>query len=119
VDEIGGLIVDLIRNAAKARAARQAGQPALPPSEALRRFLVGGPQPDLPAGVRVNVGGNVPKPPPPPRPPAPPAPAPPVAAPRAPEAPLLADFRDGRRFLAAFVLAEALGPPVGLRRDER
>jgi hypothetical protein len=109
VEEIGGLIVDLIRSArAKDQAGAKAGT-APPASEVLKRFLVGGlPQPAPQA--------RKPGPPPPP----PPKPAPPVPAPAAVthEPPtLLGDFRDGRRFLGAFVVSEALAPPVALRPD--
>jgi hypothetical protein len=105
VEEIGGLIVDLIRSArAKDQAGAKAGT-APPASEVLKRFLVGGlPQPAPQAR----------KPGPPPKPP-PPAPAPAAVAHEPPA--LLGDFRDGRRFLGAFVVSEALAPPVALRPD--
>jgi hypothetical protein len=117
MEEVGGLIVDLIRSAARAKAAREQGEAAPTPGQVLRRYLVGEPQtmqPPAPRAapgppIKVKLG------------PAQPAPAAPVfAVAPAPKAgsPLLADFHDGRRFLAAFVLAEALGPPVGLRRRE-
>ena len=81
MDEIGGLIVDLIKSAAQSKVAqRKGGQPAQPASQVLRRILVG-----------------------------------PGPAAHATPPPLLADFSNPRRFLAAFVLAEALGPPVGLK----
>jgi len=113
VDEIGGLIVDAIRKAAQAKAAQQrSGQPGPPAGEVLRRILVGpgNPPPPTPAQA-AQAARAATKAPPPPRP-APPAPAPPAPA---PVQPLLADFSNPRRFLAAFVLAEALGPPVGLK----
>jgi len=40
------------------------------------------------------------------------------AAPAAPPSALLATFRAPQPFLSAFVLAEALGPPVALRSPE-
>jgi pyruvate/2-oxoglutarate dehydrogenase complex dihydrolipoamide acyltransferase (E2) component len=115
VEEIGGLIVDLYKSAAAAREARKRGAPALPTSEILRRFFIGAPAPPgPPPGPKAQ----------PPRPPAPAAPRAAAAAPVQPAAapapaPLLADFHEPRRFLAAFVLAEALGPPVALRKGDR
>jgi hypothetical protein len=116
MEEVGGLIVDLIKSAARAKAQREQGEAALTPGQVLRRYLVGEqpPQPPAPRAapgppIKIKLG------------PAQPAPAAPVYAPAPapkPASPLLADFHDGRRFLAAFVLAEALGPPVGLRRRE-
>ena len=110
MEEVGGLIVDLIKSAARAKAQREQGEAALTPGQVLRRYLVGEqpPQPPAPRAapgppIKITLG---------PAQPAPAAPAP------KPASPLLADFHDGRRFLAAFVLAEALGPPVGLRRRE-
>ena len=114
MDEIGGLIVDLIKSAAQSKVAqRKGGQPAQPASQVLRRILVGPGNPPPPTPAQAAQAARAAQPAPLPRP-AQPAPAFPSVTHMA-EQPLLADFSNPRRFLAAFVLAEALGPPVGLK----
>ena len=107
MEEVGALILELFKSAAKAKDSRTSGEPS---SAMLRRILLGeqaAPPPvDPPA-------------PPDTKPATRPAPAPVPAPPGAPvhvaPSPLLADFHQPQRFLAAFVLAEALGPPVAFK----
>src|SRR5271166_5533140 len=106
MEDIGGLVVELLTNAARAKQAQQRGEPVPPPREIVRRFLVGQTPGGAPAGApragapaQPTVGAQARA-----ESAARSAEAPPPAAPLQPHqpvhaSPLLADFQSGRRFL--------------------